>query len=741
MKQFFYISFLLLSFQSFGQSYKTEYAQSLSNRLEYQRAYPIWCELAEEALENKKPDLFPIRQAANTAFLMEKYEEALTWDSILIFQNSDVVSDYLQYFELLCLNNKHDDLKGAIELGSQRFKGHSEVMLWAKNLREILEIQNSKSDYEISDFSTRSKGEQFCAVPYENIILYVSTNDDAGLINSEYKRTGQEFLSICYLDTTELEKYKIWQKKFWSRLYFHNQWREIDQATSHDGPISFSPDGKLAFLTRNHPYWDTINKVKYSRLEQRIFSKNEDGWEEITFPFNSHLYSNGHAVMDTNGWIVFVSDNPAYSMGGTDIVKTKLEMGKWTEPINLGTQVNTMKNEMFPFVSSEGTLYFSSNGWPGIGGLDIYSSDLLSDKPEHIGSPINTNADDFGFYLNEETGHGFISSNREDWSDKIYKIYKEPFKCTVNLMLTTCKNNGLPDRTIIFKDFKTNKIQELKTNKDGKLSITTLEKGRKYQLLFEGEENMTSDSIVFEAVKNGNLSYNLTSNYAKYITSLKFKGNTGERIDNIVMYIYHSDGKVKNQYVSTTSAFNFIDEGVTAIDSITLEVVNYEDVKFIIPNYIPTECIDTLVYTINLQQLPDSQYIQIKNILYDFDKYNLRAESKTELDKLVSYMKSHPKYKVELQSHTDCRGTYKYNERLSENRSKSCVNYILSQGISKNKITAKGYGEYQLLENCPCEDEIVSDCSDEQHQLNRRTVFLLITPENEILDNNKLKID
>lgn len=741
MRQIFYISILLLSFQSYGQSYKTEYAESLSNRLEYQRVYPIWCELAEEALENKKPDLYPIRQAAKTAFLMEKYQEALQWDSILISQNSNVVEDYIQYFELLCINNKHDNLKGAIDLSSQRFKGDPLVMQWAKNLKEILEIRNSKSDYEIGDFSTRSKGEQFCAIPYKNLVLYVSTNDDAGLINSEYKRTGQEFLSICYLDTAEQEKYKIWQKKFWSRLYFHNQWREIDQATFHDGPISFSPDGKLAFLTRNHPYWDTINKVKYSRLEQIVFSKSDDNWEEIPFPFNSHLYSNGHAVMDTNGWIVFASDNPAYSMGGTDIVKTKLEMGKWTEPINLGTQINTMKNELFPFVSSEGILYFSSNGWPGIGGLDIYSSDLSSEKPEHIGAPINTNADDFGFYLNEETGHGFISSNREEWSDKIYKIYKEPFKCTVNLLLATCKNSPLTNRTIVLRDFKTNKLQELKTNKEGKLSITSLEKGRKYQLLFEGEENMTSDSLVFEAVNNGNLSYNLTSNYTKYNTSLKFEGKLGERIDNIVMYAYFSDGKVKNQYVSTSSSFNFLDEGATAIDSITLEVVNYEDVSFSIPKNTTNECLDTLVYTIKLQQLPDSQYIQIKNILYDFDKYNLRTESKTELDKLVSYMKSHPKYKVELQSHTDCRGTYKYNERLSENRSKSCVNYILSQGISKDKITAKGYGEYQLLENCPCEDDVISDCTEEQHQLNRRTVFLLVTPENEILDNNKLKVD
>jgi outer membrane protein OmpA-like peptidoglycan-associated protein len=741
MKHFLILAIVLFGSQSFAQTYKTAYAQSLTNRLDCQSAYPIWCELANEAMKSKNPDLLPVREAANMAFDMEKYKESLKWDSVLVARNSNEVKDYTLYFELLCLNNRHKELKGIIELASQRFKGNSEIMTWAKNLEEIMKIQKSQSDYIIGDFKTRSKGEQFCAIPYKNVVLYASTNDDAGLINSEYKRTGQEFLSICYLDTLEKDKYKIWQKKFWSRLIYHNQWREIDQASAHDGPISFSTDGKLAFVTRNQTLWDTVGGLKYARLELRVFSKNEDTWEEIPFPFNSTDYSSGHAVMDTNGWILFVTDNPLYSGGGTDIVKTKLEYGRWLDPVNLGRQVNTDKDEMFPFVSEKGILYFSSNGWPGIGGLDIFSTDFYSEKPEHIGNPINTNADDFGFYLNEETGHGFISSNREDWFDKIYTIYKEPFKCTVNVSLASCLKEPLINKNIEFTDLKTNKAITLQTNEKGDLSISQLDKGRSYKLLFVGDNFMTSDSIVFEPVNNGNLSYTLTSNYTKHITTLKFESELGERIDNIVMYTYQQDGNVKNQYVSTGSSYSFLNEGATALDSVSLEVVNYEDVRFTIPKNNFSECVDTVFYTIKMKQLPDSQYIQIKNILYDFDKYNLRPESKVELNKLVSYMKSHPKYKVELQSHTDCRGTYKYNEKLSENRSKSCVKYILSQDISKDKITAKGYGEYQLLENCPCEDDIVSDCTEEQHQLNRRTVFLLITPENQVLDNNKLSTE
>jgi outer membrane protein OmpA-like peptidoglycan-associated protein len=738
MKQSLLIFFLIIGMQSFGQSMKYEYAQKLTDRLDFERAYPIWCEISED---NNNADLAVLRQVSQMSFQMEKYEESLKWNTILLSKNSDSLSDYLRHFQLLCYNNRHDELKAAIDMASLKFKGDQTVMSWAKNHKEIMLRKSSVSDYTTNNFSTRSVGEQFSAIPYGKGILYVSTDDDAGLINNSYKRTGQEFLSICYLDTTELSKYKIWQKMFWKRLIYHNQWREIPQSTKHEGPISFNEEKTLAFLTSNQEYLDTIKNVKYSRLEQLVYAKNGEEWEQIPFPFNSHLFSCGHAVVDTNGWIIFVTDNPKYTMGGTDLVKTKLENGKWTEPVNLGSQVNTTGNELFPFVSDKGILYFSSNGWPSIGGLDIFSFDFYGEQPEHIGSPINTNADDFGFYLDEETGKGFISSNRENWSDKIYSIYKPPFKCTVSVALKSCKGNPLIDKTVTLTDTKTNKIISLKTDKKGKVTTSSLEKGRTYKVYYQGDKNMTSDSLTFESVPNGDLSFAMTSNYTEHVTALKFKTALGEKLDNIVMYSYLSDGSKKNQYVSTSSVAVIEQKGNSKVDSVTLEVVNYEDIKFIIPEPDFSNCTDTIYYTITLNRLPDSAYIQIQNILYDFDKYNLRPESKVELDKLISYMKSHPKYKVELQSHTDCRGTYKYNERLSRNRSKSCVNYILSKGISKDKITAKGAGEYELLENCPCEGDVISDCSDEQHQLNRRTVFLLITPENEILNNNKLKVD
>jgi len=120
--------------------------------------------------------------------------------------------------------------------------------------------------------------------------------------------------------------------------------------------------------------------------------------------------------------------------------------------------------------------------------------------------------------------------------------------------------------------------------------------------------------------------------------------------------------------------------------------------------------------------------------LYNFDKFSLRPEGEVELNKIVKYMKEHPELKVELSSHTDSRGTTKYNNKLSNSRSSSCVNYIISKGIPSKMITAKGYGETMLVNKCK---EGVW-CSIEEHQANRRTELKLISPTNQSLDNNKL---
>jgi len=118
-----------------------------------------------------------------------------------------------------------------------------------------------------------------------------------------------------------------------------------------------------------------------------------------------------------------------------------------------------------------------------------------------------------------------------------------------------------------------------------------------------------------------------------------------------------------------------------------------------------------------LSKFKVNQVFRLENIYYDFDKWNIRADAATELDKVVAFMNENSPITIELGSHTDCRGSFKYNERLSERRAESAVAYIVSHGIAKGRITAKGYGEYQLVNKCA--DGV--NCTPEEHQANRRT--------------------
>jgi peptidoglycan-associated lipoprotein len=129
-----------------------------------------------------------------------------------------------------------------------------------------------------------------------------------------------------------------------------------------------------------------------------------------------------------------------------------------------------------------------------------------------------------------------------------------------------------------------------------------------------------------------------------------------------------------------------------------------------------------LTQNLHLEAIVVNKAIKLENIYYDFDKWNIRPDAAVELDKLVKIMADNPTIWIELGSHTDSRGKDGYNLNLSQKRAESAVDYIISRGIDKNRITAKGYGETQLLNKC---SNGVA-CSEEAHQLNRRTEFKIV---------------
>jgi outer membrane protein OmpA-like peptidoglycan-associated protein len=383
--------------------------------------------------------------------------------------------------------------------------------------------------------------------------------------------------------------------------------------------------------------------------------------------------------------------------------------------MNLGSKVNTWGDEVFPFISNNGTLYFSSDVWPGNGGLDVFYQENQNSEPKHIGNPINTNADDFGIYVDENTGRGFLSSNRNNFKDEIYTISKPVYKIEAEVLLSTCDNKPLAKQTILVKNLKTNGEDKLITDDKGKISFKP-SMNTSYKFSYSGEGNSSACSVEKTFDKEGKIPVKLSSNYKTFLGKLKVVDEKGENIDG-AQITYFSKGKTAKKQLSSkdNSIIELTSQELAETDSIVAVLFNYSDAKVVLNN--SGDCNVDKTYSLLLVKKSETERIDLGKIYYDFDLWNLRPEGKAELDKLVKYMKEHPELTVELGSHTDSRGSDYYNEWLSEQRSQSCVKYIRAAGIPTDKILAKGYGESKLVNKCSNNDR----CTEAEHQLNRRT--------------------
>lgn len=379
-------------------------------------------------------------------------------------------------------------------------------------------------------------------------------------------------------------------------------------------------------------------------LEIYSASYENGKWHDVKpFEFNKpNEYNVCHPAISPDGKVLyFVSDMPG-GYGKTDIYYCiKQANGKWDAPRNAGPKINTPGEESFPFVDTDGTFYFSSDGHPGMGGLDIFSARGYNDnwdQPVNLKCPVNSPKDDFSVFFSETGKSGYFSSNRDggNGEDDIYSFAPEPLK---NLVLV----------------------------------VTTKERTE------DGKINVLADVMV---------------KIASNLNSLPEVISTG------------MEGKI----ISTLDC------------NIAYELLAAKDGYFAQSKTISTECKtrhDTLFADFILDKIVINKPIVLKNIYYDFDKWYIRPDAAKELDKLVDILKNNPLINIELGSHCDSRGTYAYNDELSQKRAESAVSYIVSKGIDASRISAKGYGKRFLVNNCT--DGV--SCSEADHQLNRRTEF------------------
>lgn len=432
-----------------------------------------------------------------------------------------------------------------------------------------------------------------------------------------------------------------------------------------EGACTLSPDGRTMYLTQ------CKTDPSYPRYATICTSQRSDAsWGKATVltVVRDTLSAYAHPAVSPDGqWLYFVSDMPG-GLGGYDIWRAPI-LQSGTGPVeNLGSPINTAGDELFPTFRPNGDLYFSSNGHPGMGGLDIYiakptehflegsQTPTVTYQIEHPGYPLNSADDDFGMTFEGLHNRGFFSSNRGDargW-DHIYSFEKSEVLVTV--------------------------------------------KGWVYE----------QDGYELPA----GLVYMVGNDGTNRKLSVKGDGSFTEEIELGVDYVF----------LGTCKGFlNHKEE--LRVDTAT--VSNEYVLQFPLANI--------------------GAPVLIENIFYDFDKATLRPESQTALDKLVDLLNENPNITIELSAHTDYKGSDQYNERLSQRRAESVVNYLIAHGIAADRLTPKGYGESKpktikrkvaerypfLKEGDVLSEAFVTALKDEAeqeqcNQLNRRTEFIVL---------------
>ncbi|MBO0934950.1 OmpA family protein [Fibrella sp. HMF5335] len=515
----------------------------------------------------------------------------------------------------------------------------------------------------------------------------------------------------------------------------------------HEGPATFSRDGSRVIFTRNNfnngherKSSEGINKLKLYTAKQ-----TSGAWSDIEeMPFNSDEYSTGHPTLTAdNLTLYFASDMPG-GFGGTDIYSSRWDGNRWSAPVNMGAAVNSKGNELFPFVDEKNNLYFSSDGLPGLGDLDVFFAQIspsgkATGVVRNLGEPINSAKDDFGIITDGDRKGGFFSSNRKNGGadDDIYRFKREgslyPCRQLTVALFDAQTHEPLPNTPIIVQGGEPgNDHKALQTDAKGNIRLCVNDES---DLLFTASHTGYLASKVGFSTRN--LQDDLPSRLDMALTkptlmSAAAGTTTGEIRDVNGHVVSQKDGKALGSVKVVL---------INQCDGSRQEVYSDADGNYSFSSVAGCEYLiegakDRMATKggrvrkdgtgdTKLLMFSAGDIMRIEDIYYDLNKAEIRSDAATELDKLVALLTKYPDMKIEMRSHTDSRATTQYNKRLSGNRATAAINYMASKGIARRRLRAKGYGESALVNGCA--DGV--DCTEEQHQQNRRTEIKILTVE------------
>lgn len=677
----------------------------------------------KKAYDKNPTDAAVILRLADTYRHLDVPEKAVEWyREAMFFPENDSLDNYLHFLRTLMENQRYEEAAQVAETFLQKYPGNPLGENIQESCRTYPLFLKDSSVVRVHNLEANSPESDFGPSIFEGEVIFSSAREKEQLL---FGWNGRYFLQL-YAGQIGEESFELDELR---------QFRDQVNTKYHEAIVSFTPDQETMYFTRNNFHRGKRGFDDEGATLLKIFRAQRKGskWVDVEeIHFNNDMYSVGHPALSADGQTMyFISDMPG-GMGGTDVYRTRWNGDDWGSPELLGPEVNTPANEMFPWISPDNILYYSSDGHPGLGGLDLFSAKLVGENFEasrNMGAPFNSSRDDFHLVFSEDRRSGYFSSNRPNGkgSDDIYSFAFRA-KTIRGLVVDKASQESIELAAVQMAD--DDKVRYFNfTDPEGRfaqgmdsvlpLEIIVAKEGYQVERISveEAFAQGSEDEMKVELVPCGEGPFMEPDTNPALVLSGVIKDDSGKPIKKgkvrIIREIEVTDSKFMAQLEPG-------DDYIVEIESPELPgaIKRFDIPSNVSDPEIPLEAI------FSPDDLPPGRVFF--RIYYDFDKSNIRDyDARPELDRVVAFMTKYPGANVELGSHTDSRGTDNYNVGLSQRRAREAYDYIVSKGIKSSRLSKAWYGERVLDQPCP--DGV--DCSEELHQLNRRTEFKIVSWE------------
>ncbi len=635
----------------------------------YSKAIPLYQNIVETGDEKARREA--TFRLADCYRLTNDVKQARSWYAKAIeFYNPEPVH-FFYLGQALRTLEQYTEAEQAFIRYAQLMPNDPRGKTYARYCRDVQKLGTLPDSVEIKNAARlNSPFYDFGPVFYKEGMVFTSDRKALKTTEEVYEWTNYGYLNLFSSNPQYFND-------FWTEMSEPEKMPGIFNQAYHDGPASFTADNKTVFMTRT-----LKSKVKKDR-SRIITNLLQVHYATIPFsgkikfeplPFNNDSFSVAHPAVSRDGRkLIFSSDMPG-GFGGSDLYVTERQGNQWTQPVNMGSKINSFGNEVFPFWHNDTTLYFSSDSHLGYGGLDLFVSFFRNGEwtaPENLLKPINSPYDDFGLALHYEKNEGFFSSNRPGGlgADDIYAIRKFDVKAKKPKTPSQPEPGGTPTLAVVpvSPDNVCGYVKDKRTH-------TPIDNATVFLL----------NTVLGEVL----------------ILKTDINGYYEAPVEKDVLYLAKA---MMPEYFDDCITFRF--------SSLDADKCNNAPRDLLLDKY-----------ALN-------QVFRIDNIYYDLDKWFIRPDARPPLDNIVRIMNQYP-INIELSSHTDCRASHEYNQRLSQRRAEAAVEYITSNGIKSGRLVARGYGETMLVNHCA--DGV--PCSESEHQANRRTEFKITSVNSQFVD-------